>query len=278
VKEDEVQADGRLMNLFLIFLLQVVEKKDIAYYDGKDADPKKHKLDLYMPEGAKDVPVVMWIHGGAWKSGDRATYASLGRRFAEHGIGCAAISYRLSPGVKHPEHVKDCARAFAWLYKNVKAHGGSPDRLFVCGHSAGGHLTALLSLHRTYLKEVGVPEGAIKGAIPMSGVYTIFPSERIKMFMDAFGNDPETCKEASPTTHVQNATMPMLVVTETIDPWGFVRWNLAQLVKAVKTAEVNTVTFVDAKDRDHMTIVTKMMGDKDDPQLTLIVEFIQKHK
>lgn len=260
------------MILVLAFLLQVVEKKDLAY---SDADSKKNRLDLYLPEG-KDFPVVMWIHGGAWKMGDRSQYAALGRRFAENGIGCAAISYRLSPEVKHPEHVKDCARAFAWLHKNIRDHGGHPDRLFVCGQSAGGHLTALLALHRKYLAELGVPDGAIKGAIPMSGVYTIRPLKRFKMFADAFGDDPDVCRDASPTNFAKNATMPMLVLTEEHDDFGGIRESLAGFEKAVKDAGVKTVTFVDAKDRNHISIVTRMATDPDDPQMKAIVEFIKK--
>ncbi len=133
---------------------QVKAVKDVAYYEGADADAKKHKLDLYLPVSDKPFPVAMWIHGGGWVLGDRSMYGALGRRLAERGIGCAVISYRLSPGVKHPEHVKDCARAFAWLHANAKTHGGDPDRLFVSGQSAGGHLSALLALDRTYLNQL----------------------------------------------------------------------------------------------------------------------------
>jgi acetyl esterase/lipase len=258
----------------------VKEKRDLAYYDGKDADAKKHKLDLFLPDTDKPFPVLMWIHGGAWKLGDRALYSELGRRFAESGIGCAVISYRLSPAVKHPEHVKDCARAFAWLTKNIREHGGRPDRLFVCGQSAGGHLTALLTLNRKYLKELDVPDDAVKGAIPMSGIYAIPAVERdvpgLKMFKDAFGSDPDVCKDASPTHFVKNATFPMLVLTEEHDDFGGVRESTALFRKAVSDAEVKTVTFVDAKDRNHFSIVTQMMRKGDDPQRAAIVEFIRK--
>ena len=181
---------------------QVKVVKDLAYYAGPDADEKKHKLDLYLPVTDKPFPVLMWIHGGAWMMGDRAMFGGIGERFAERGIGCAVISYRLSPGVKHPEHVKDCARAFAWLHANIKKHGGDPDRLFVFGQSAGGHLTALLTLDRKYLDELKVPEDAIKGAVPMSGLYMIFAIEDSKspitaMFPKAFGTDKDVCQSQS---------------------------------------------------------------------------------
>ncbi len=84
---------------------------DIAYYEGKNADAKKHKLNLYVPKGHKDFPVLFFIHGVAWTSGDRALYGSVGSVFAKNGIGTVVISYRLSPGIQHPEHIRDVARA-----------------------------------------------------------------------------------------------------------------------------------------------------------------------
>src|SRR5262249_27444380 len=79
---------------------EVETVKDLAYYDGKDADPKKHKLDLYLPKDHKDFPVLLFVHGGAWSTGDRnyfGVYAALGRFYAKHGLGTVVISYRLSP-------------------------------------------------------------------------------------------------------------------------------------------------------------------------------------
>src|SRR5262245_62590551 len=91
--------------------------KDVVYYDGPDQHKVKHKLDLYLPKGHKDYPVLFFVHGGAWAHGDKNTfglYGLLGAAYARLGIGVVVTNYRLSPEVKHPEHVKDVARAFAW--------------------------------------------------------------------------------------------------------------------------------------------------------------------
>jgi acetyl esterase/lipase len=258
----------------------VREIKDLAYVDGPEADPAKHKLDLYMPKDAVKAPVVLWIHGGAWKMGDRSWYGELGRRFAESGIGFAAASYRLSPKAKHPAHIEDCARAFAWLHANVAKHGGDPDRLFVSGQSAGGHLSALLALDGRYLKALRVPDDAIKGALPMSGIYTIpaLPPETrglMAMFPEAFGSDPEVCREASPTHHVARLAAPMLVITETQDP-GAVRASALQLKRAAQQAGVKDIRFMDAEDRNHFTIVTNLARRTDDPQRSAMVDFIRQ--
>src|SRR5260370_28515359 len=97
--------------------------KDVPYYDGPDADKVKHKLDLYIPKDKENFPVFFFVHGGAWVHGDKNflnLYSSLGSYFAKHGIGVVVTNYRLSPGVKHPEHIKDLARAFAWTYQNIE--------------------------------------------------------------------------------------------------------------------------------------------------------------
>jgi acetyl esterase/lipase len=260
---------------------KIKETKDLAYYEGEGFDDKKHRLSLFIPESDKPVPVLMWIHGGAWAAGDRSIYTELGRRFAEAGIGFAAISYRLSPGVKHPEHVKDCARAFAWLHANIAKHGGDPKKLFVSGQSAGGHLSALLVLDRKHLDELKVPRDAIRGAIPMSGVYTIPALKEgtngfLRIFPQAFGSDEKTCEEASPTTHVKNCTIPMLVLTETDDNFR-VRPSMEQFKEAIEKAGVKGAEFKDAEGRNHISIVSKMASKGDDPQRAAMVEFVRRH-
>ncbi len=94
---------------------EVEVKRDLTYFDGAEADQNKHKLDLYLPKGKTSFPVVMFVHGGSWTFGDRVyfgIYEGVGKMFARHGVGAVVISYRLSPGVQHPEHMKDVARRF----------------------------------------------------------------------------------------------------------------------------------------------------------------------
>src|SRR5438552_192064 len=85
----------------------VVRHLDIAYRIDKDADRERHKLDVYVPKGRKDFPVLFFVHGGAWKSGNKSWYGALGHAFAQVGIGVVVTNYRLSPQVKHPAHVED---------------------------------------------------------------------------------------------------------------------------------------------------------------------------
>ena len=185
--------------------------KDVAYYDGPGADKVKHRLDLYLPRGQKDFPVLFFVHGGAWQRGDKAMlgiYRSLGSFYARQGVGAVVINYRLSPSVAHPEHIKDVARAFAWTHKNIARYGGRPDRIFVSGHSAGGHLISLLVTDDSYLKAEGLSTRDIRGAIALSGVYRV-PDRYLNA---VFGTDPEVRKQASPIEHVRAGLPPFLIV------------------------------------------------------------------
>lgn len=189
----------------------VETKTDLAYREGDGADPVKHKLDLYLPKDAKDYPVLFFIHGGAWTMGsknDLGLYAALGKALAKQGIGVVSINYRLSPKVQHPGHIEDVAAAFAWVHANVGKYGASTDKLFVCGHSAGGHLCALLATDETYLKKHNLDLKAIKGAIPISGVFFLAGN-----FMpNVFGKDADVRKNAQPAAHVKAGLPPFLIL------------------------------------------------------------------
>jgi acetyl esterase/lipase len=150
---------------------------DIRYHDGHE----RQRLDVFAPKGLDGAPVVLFVHGGGWMIGDKnllGFYRGVGKFLAEHGVVAVLCNYRLSPEVQHPEHVKDVARAFAWTRRHVRDYGGDPDHIFLCGHSAGGHLVALLATDETYLKDPGLKltdedRAAIRGVIGVSGVYSI---------------------------------------------------------------------------------------------------------
>jgi acetyl esterase/lipase len=155
-------------------IYEVRSVRDQAYYEGPDANRLRHRLDLFLPKDKENFPVLFFVHGGAWFMGDKSLfgrYSEVGKCLARHGIGAVLPNYRLSPGVKHPEHIRDVARAFAWTVRNIKNYGGDPTQLFVGGHSAGGHLCTLLATDPIYLKNEGIDTSLIKGIVAVSGVY-----------------------------------------------------------------------------------------------------------
>jgi acetyl esterase/lipase len=177
--------------------------RNISYADGDPADADKHKLDLYLPRGKTNFPVMVFFHGGSWNSGDRSgpVYGALGSRFARAGIGVAIPSYRLMPNAPHPAQIEDAAAAFAWVYKHIDSYGGDPSRIYLVGHSAGGHLVALLALDSQYMKKLEIPGSAIHGVAALSGIYDV---SRTGLFGD-HGLD------ASPIQHLHSGAPPFLI-------------------------------------------------------------------
>jgi acetyl esterase/lipase len=257
---------------------EVVEKRNLDYGDGAydnepEADRGFHKLDLYLPKGRKNFPVVVFVHGGAWLIGDKSDfgiYAAIGRMLASHGIGAVMVNYRLSPKVQHPEHIKDVARAFAWTHKHIAEYGGRPDRLFISGHSAGGHLAALLSTDESWLKAEGLKLTDVRGAMPISGVYSIPP----RMFKDVFGTDPEVRTAASPTNHVCAGCPPFLIIYADRD-FPLCDVMSADLAKALDGKGVSADTLA-IKPRNHIDILAKLRHN-DDPAAEALRDFVAKH-
>jgi dipeptidyl aminopeptidase/acylaminoacyl peptidase len=246
--------------------------KDIAYRDDKDADPVKHRLDLYLPKDHKNFPVLFFVHGGTWKSGDKKIYGPLGELFARNGIGVVITNYRLSPKVKHPAHIEDVTSAFAWTCANIKKHGGRANEVFVSGHSAGGHLVALLATDESHLKSCKLDFSNIKGVLALSGVYTILP----KVFPSQFGNDSDVCRKASPLTHVKGKHAPFLIAYADNDypTLGDLAEQMGKaLLKAKCDASVLKMT-----GRDHISILVKMaLGQEADPLCQKMLGFIATH-
>jgi acetyl esterase/lipase len=178
----------------------------ISYADGAPADAEKHKLDLYLPRDKKNFPLLIFVHGGSWRSGDRSLYRALGDRFARAGIGVAIPSYRLMPQNLHPAQIEDLAAAFDWVYRNIPERGGDSSRIYLSGHSSGAHLVALLALDEKYLAKFDLARNTIRGVIAMSGVYNV---DRLDTFLAA--GDVSAKHDASPIAHAHSGAPPFFI-------------------------------------------------------------------
>jgi acetyl esterase/lipase len=265
---------------------------DLDYYSGAGTDPEKHKLNLFLPAGEKPFPILLWIHGGAWAVGDRSKESDIGRRFAEQGVGVAAMSYRLSPGswidpkysdqgVEHPAHIIDVARAFAWLHGHSEKYGYDPGKIFVGGYSAGGQLSALLATDARYLKVEGLELKDIRAAIPVAGGYDMESYYRTMVeklgqadadahVLGVFGRGEENLRQASPTSHLAASRVPMLVISET-DTYDYTL-IFEQLAEKLGRKDVE---FLHVRDRDHAGL-RKSLGETADGTRDRIVEYIHR--
>jgi acetyl esterase/lipase len=240
-------------------LFEVQKHRDIAYRTDQNADKERHKLDVYCPKDQKNFPVVMFVHGGGWNWGNKNLYAGIGEVFASNGIGFVICNYRLSPAVQHPAHVQDVARAFAWTCENIAKYGGDVSKLFLCGHSAGGHLVSLLATDPEYLKAEKHAPTEIKGVVSISGVYKIYASEQV--FQIPFGKNEEVCRNASPITHVAGKHPPFLIAYADQD-YPHLDEMAKDMFDALK--KVNSpCDLLLCKRRTHLSIITSII-DSDD--------------
>jgi acetyl esterase/lipase len=209
--------------LAFLLLLSVVPLQEVAAQNLKSNIPytasphERQVLDIYTPKGAKNLPVVFWIHGGGWQTGDKTSVQIKPCVFAEHGCVFVSTNYRLLPHVEMGVLIRDVAKSLGWVYKNIAKHGGDPKRIFVMGHSAGAQLAALICIDDRYLKAEGVPFDVLKGCVPVDGDTYDLPAiimtaefrqtvhglplpkngHRVK-----FGNDPKKHIDFSAVTHV----------------------------------------------------------------------------
>lgn len=257
---------------------EVKKTADIKYFEGEGADPERHRLDLYVPQGLKDFPVVVWVHGGGWRAGSKEQGDSFIESFAAHGIGVASVGYRLAPDVQHPKQIEDVARAFAWVHGHIGEHGGDAKRLFVGGISAGGHLSALLALDGKYLKPHGLdPAKTIAGALPVSGVYkldgrTPFLNGLVE---HAFGTDEKVQREASPVNQVHAGAPPFYILFAERDP-GVLRDQGKELSAKIKAAG-DDVRCDEVPGVGHLTIL-KGLKDPENEYTQRLVEFVKSHR
>jgi arylformamidase len=181
----------------------LADETEISY--GK---AEQQKLDVYSAIGSpqgKACPVVVWVHGGGWRLGDKDNRSGINlcKSWANAGIVMVNLNYRLTPDVMHPAHVQDVAAGIAWVQKNIAKHGGDPEKIYLLGHSAGAHLVALVATNPEYLKAHRlVPKTTLAGVMSIDTASYDLASTRTlavrKMIRDAFGDVQDTLTSASP--------------------------------------------------------------------------------
>ncbi len=181
----------------------------VAYAAGE-----RHLLDVYAPEGPGPFPVVVFLYGGAWDSGERGIYRFLGGALASHGLVVVVPDYRLYPAVRFPAFLQDNAAAVRWTRDTIAQYGGDPATLYVMGHSAGGYNAAMLGLDNEWLGQVGMARADLRGVIGVSGPYDFVPDT--DELRDIFG-PASLLPQRMPITYADGREPPMLLLTGTAD-------------------------------------------------------------
>jgi arylformamidase len=154
------------------------------------------RLDVFLPPGPGPAPVHVFVHGGYWQRMDKADFSFVARALQPAGAAVVVINYGLIPAVDMDELVRQCRAAVAWVWRNAASFGGDPGRLTVSGHSAGGHLTAML-MATDWPAFDRVPAGAIRAGLGLSGLYDLEPI-RLSYLNDVLRLAPEEAWRNSP--------------------------------------------------------------------------------
>jgi acetyl esterase/lipase len=238
--------------------------RDVPYLQGAKYADGKDTLDLYLPEGRRNAPVIVWYYGNQLMGGDKSEDAFVGRRFASAGFVTAVVNYRLSPDVSHPAHVQDAAASFAWVKRHIAEYGGDADRVFASGYSAGGYLVALLATDARYLAAHKLSPRDIRGAVPVSAFYWV---ERRGVAPDrdpsVWGTDRAVWVDASPAHHLRAGAPPMLILyADRDEDWR--REQNVEVAAAMKAAGHTSAELKMIADRNHATILSRIGSDGDE--------------
>jgi len=253
------------------------EVANIPYADRVGTRSNLTSLDLYVPDAGSGFPVVVWVHGGAWQTGDKRNVGYKPQAFTDAGYLMASVNYRLSPAVEHPAHAEDVAASLAWIYGHIDRYGGDPTQIFLTGHSAGAHLVALVATDERYLARHGLDLELIAGVVCLDGPYDI-PARVAEgspvaeaNISRVFGESPEVWWDASPVAHADQGKgiPPFLVVTA--GRWGVSYRQAERLVDALTSVGVS-VDRHHAPDSDHFSL-NRNLGRAGDPVTASVLEF-----
>ena len=171
-------------------------------------DPRQ-RLDIVAPRHGRNLPVVVFWHGGSWVAGHKSEYRFVGDALAKRGIVAVLADYRLYPQVTFPLFDEDGATAVAWVEHHIGEYGGDPAHLVLMGHSAGAHTAAFLAFNQKFLRRFGADPEAIVGLIGLSGTYVLVPDSDA---MRAAFPPPYSIKDWQPIQFVDSRAPPTLLL------------------------------------------------------------------
>lgn len=182
------------------------------------ADPLQ-KLDVWKPE-KPGSPLVVFVHGGAWKFGDkRGSVGAKSVHFIDRGYGFASVNYRLVPSATVAQQAEDVAAALAFLVKQADELGIDRSRIVLMGHSAGAHLAALVGTDPAYLRKAGLGPDALRGVIPVDGACYDVPSQMTapgstmrEIYVEVFGTERQGQLAVSPIHHAASPNAPDFLI------------------------------------------------------------------
>lgn len=241
--------------------------KDIPYYSekttGLDAyQQERCRLDVYFQVGGKNLPVVVWFHGGGLTGGNKAFPGGLKNK----DLVLVAVNYRLSPKAKCVNSIEDAAAAVAWTFDHIAEYGGDPKKIFISGHSAGGYLTMMVGLDPKWLAPYKIDLDRIAGLIPFSGHTITHMTVRKER---GISDKQPVIDEFAPLYHVRGKNPPpLLLITGDREKEMLGRYEEnAYMMRMMKVNGHQQVTLYELQGYGHGMV---------DPAVPLLLDFIKK--
>ena len=213
-------------------------------------------LDIF-PAAKANSPILVFIHGGYWRALSSKETNFLSTKFVEQGITVAHVNYSLCPKVTVAEITRQCRAAVAWIHQNAAAYNGDANKVFVCGHSAGGHLTAMVC-STDWVNDYGLPSDFVRGGIPLSGIFDLRPI-RYSYLQPVLMLDDETIRRCSPMGNLPNNAPPLLISVGEKESAEFRRQSV-DYQAAFENAGNNCSVQIEKGD-DHFSILYTLIND-----------------
>ena len=234
---------------------------DVRYGPGA-----KETLDIFPAPssgsgsgGGRGAPVLLFIHGGYWRAMDKSDYSFIADAFQPAGATTVVINYDLCPTVTLDTIVEQSNRSIAWTFRNIADYGGDPNRLYVSGNSAGGHLTAMALAHDWETE--GLPADIITGAAPITGVMDCEPvlditvNEEVRL-------EPEAARRLSPLRNPPRRALPLLVAVGGAEPRLWIQ--MSEDYAALCRGRGIDCEYLEMPGQDHFDI-SRAVGDPESP-------------
>ena len=221
--------------------------------DLQYGDSAAERLDIF-PARSDGAPLLVFIHGGYWRSLDKSDFSWIAPPYVNHGVSVAFPNYGLAPHTPMEEIVRQTLRALAWLYRNADRYGFDPNRIFVAGHSAGGHLTAMMMAALWPVYSPDLPADLVKGGLPVSGLFDLEPLIYAPFVNADLQLDLARARRLSPALLAPATTAPLITAAGALESSEFRR----QSELLGKAWHGNFARHVALSDMNHLTVCDEL--------------------